>query len=104
MIFEFTASFTFDFITDFSRKYDIPLRDNYLSIPASMGEGYVRIVAFGNDFRLLIHRYKLKEDFIIKRNPAIQTCELLSIFFITIAQSSDLEYNAEQPIILFRKS
>ena len=98
MIFEFTSSFTFDFITDFSKKYDIPLRDNYLSIPASMGEGYVRKVEFGNDFRLLIHRYKLKEDFIIKRNPAVEPSDLLSIFFYNNEQSLDLEYNEEQPV------
>ena len=104
MIFEFTSSFTFDFITDFSRKYDIPLRDNYLSIPASMGEGYVRKVAFGNDFRLLIHRYKLKEDFIIKRNPAVEPSDLLSIFFYNNEQSLDLEYNEEQPVKFSLKS
>jgi hypothetical protein len=85
MIFEFTSSFTFDFITDFSKKYDIPLRDNYISIPESLGEGYVRKVEFGNDFRLLIHRYKLKEDLIIKRNPAVEPSDLLSIFFITMS-------------------
>ena len=66
MIFEFTAALHFDFITDFSKKYHIPLRDNYLTIPASMGEGYIRMLVFGNDFRLLINRYTLKEDFIIK--------------------------------------
>jgi AraC-like DNA-binding protein len=104
MIFEFTSSFTFDFITDFSKKYDIPLRDNYLSIPAAMGEGYVRKVEFGNDFRLLIHRYKLKEDFIIKRNPAVEPSDLLSIFFYNNEQSLDLEYNEEQPVKFSLKS
>lgn len=104
MIFEFTSSFTFDFITDFSKKYLIPLRDNYISIPASMGEGYVRKVEFGNDFRLLIHRYKLKEDLIIKRNPAVEPSDLLSIFFYNNEQSLDLVYNEEKPVKFSQKN
>lgn len=50
MVFEFSASLHFDFITDFSKKYDIPLRDNYLIIPSSLGEGYIRKVDFGDHF------------------------------------------------------
>lgn len=98
MIFEFTASLHFNFITGFSKKYHIPFRDNYLSIPDSMGEGYIRRVVFGNDFRLLIHRYKLKEDLIIKRNPAVEPNDLLSIFFYNNEQPIDLIYNKEQRI------
>ena len=104
MIFEFTASLHFNFITDFSKKYHIPLQDNYLTIPASMGEGYVRMVEFGNDFRLLIHRYKLKEDFIIKRNPAVEPNDLLSIFFYNNEQPLDLIYNQEQPVKFSQKN
>ena len=104
MIFEFTASLHFDFITDFSKKYEIPLRDNYLAIPASMGEGFVRKVQLGNDFRLLIHHYKLKEDFIIKRNPAVEPSDLLSIFFYNNEQPLDLVYNQEKPVKFSQKN
>jgi AraC-like DNA-binding protein len=104
MIFEFTSSFTFDFITDFSKKLNIPVRNNHLFIPASMGEGYVRKVEFGNDFRLLIHRYKLKEDLIIKRNPAIEPTDLLSIFFYNNERPLDLIYNEEQPVKFSQKN
>lgn len=104
MIFEFTASLHFNFITDFSKRYHIPLRDNYLVIPDSMGKGYIRMVAFGNDFRLLIHRYKLKEDLIIKRNPTIKPNDLLSIFFYNNEQPIDLIYNQEQPVKFSQKN
>ena len=104
MIFEFTAALHFDFITDFSRKYQIPLRDNYLAIPPSMGEGYIRMVTFGSDFRLLIHRYKLKEDFIIKRNAAVEPNDLLSIFFYNNEQPLDLVFNQEQSVKFSRKN
>lgn len=104
MIFEFTTSLHFDFITDFAKKYKIPLMDNYISIPASMGEGYIRKIEFGNDFRLLIHSYKLKEDLILKRNPTNEPNDLLSIFFYNNEQPLHLEYNEEQPVKFSQKS
>lgn len=98
MIFEFTTSPDFDFITDFSKKYKLTVRDDYLSIPASMGEGYIRKVEFDKDFRLLIHGYTLKEDLILKRDPSIEPNDLISIFFYNNKQPLDLEYNEEQLI------
>ena len=104
MIFEFTASLHFDFITDFSKKYSIPLRDNYLAIPPSMGKGFIRKVELGNHFRMLIHNYKLKEDFIIKRNPALETNDLISIFFYNNEEPLDLIYNHEKPVKFSQKN
>jgi len=98
MIFEFTTSLHFDFITDFAKKYKIPLRNNYIAIPKSMGQGYIRKIEFGNDFRLLIHYYKLKEDLILKRNPTNEPNDLLSIFFYNNEQPLHLEYNEEKPV------
>ena len=104
MIFEFTTSLHFDFITDFSKNYQIPLRDNYISIPPSMGEGYIRKIEFGNDFRLLTHCYKLKEDLILKRNAANEPNDLLSIFSYNNEQPLHLNYNEVQPVKFSRKS
>ena len=71
MIFEFTSAPGFDFITLFSKQINVPVRDNVLQIPESLGEGYVRKVGFGDDFKLTIHRYIFKVDLILKRNPAL---------------------------------
>jgi|GEM_PF-3659719 len=84
MIFEFTSRPDFNFITEFSAKFRIPVRDNCIAIPANMGKGYIKIIEFGRDFRLIIHRYNLKEDFIIKRNASVERNDLISIFFYTI--------------------
>ena len=104
MLFEFTASPDFDFITGFSQRTGAPIHNNLLLIPEALGEGYVRKVMFSNDLRLLIHRYKLKEELIIKRNPAPVPNDLLSIFFYNNEQPIDLVYNEEQPVRFSQKS
>lgn len=104
MIFEFTASLDFDFITYFSQKFTIPLKDDYITIPAPMGEGYIRKVSFEDNFRLLIHSYKLTEDLIIKRNPTTKPNDLLSIFFYSNEQPLDLVYNGERPVKFSQKN
>jgi AraC-like DNA-binding protein len=104
MIFEFTASLDFDFITEFSQKFNFTVRDGLLSFPGKIGEGYVRKIAFSPDFRILMHRYKLKEDFIIIRNPTKVPNDLISIFFYNNEQSLDLTYNEDQSIKFSRKN
>jgi AraC-like DNA-binding protein len=104
MIFEFTASRDFDFITEFSQKFKFPVRDGLLSFPGKIGEGYVRKIAFSTDFRILMHRYKLNEDFIIIRNPTKVPNDLISIFFYYNEQSLDLTYNKDQSVKFSRKN
>jgi AraC-like DNA-binding protein len=104
MIFEFTARKDFDFITDFSKKFHFPVQDGLLSFPKEIGEGFVRKIAFSPDFRILMHRYKLKEDFIIIRNPALEKNDLISIFFNNNEQPLDLVYNEEQTVKFSRKN
>jgi hypothetical protein len=96
MILEFTAAPGFDFITRFSEKINVPIRDNVLEIPKEMGEGYVRKVAFGDDFKLTIHRYLLKEDLIVKRNPAATSNNVRTIFFYNNKEDFEVKYNNEK--------
>ncbi|KFF02773.1 AraC family transcriptional regulator [Chryseobacterium luteum] len=98
MIFEFTSKPNFDFIAEFSAQFDIPVFDNCLTIPASMGKGYIKKIVFGTDFRLIIHRYKLNEDFTIKRNASLERNDLISIFFYNNENLIDLVYNQDQRV------
>jgi AraC-like DNA-binding protein len=104
MIFEFTTSQQFDFITQFAEKINVTVRDNSLEIPTGLGKGYIRKFSFGKDFRLLLHCYTLNEDLIIKRNPAIQTNDLISIFFYNNQQTIALKYNNENSIPFSQKN
>ena len=104
MIFEFTARRDFDFITEFSEKFNFPVRNGLLSFPARVGEGYVRKIAFSPEFRILMHRYKLNEDFIIIRNPSKVPNDLISIFFYNNEKPLDLVYNEEKSVKFSRKN
>ena len=104
MIFEFTASPNFDFITDFSEQFKLLVDDNYLGFPKEKGEGYIRKVTFDSDFTLLMHRYKLNESFTIIRNPSKVPNDLISIFFYNCEQPEDLVYKKENPVRFVRNN
>jgi AraC-like DNA-binding protein len=98
MIFEFTSKPGFDFITEFSVIINIPVFENLLTIPPAMGTGYIKKVTFEKDFRLLIHRYNLKEDFVIKRNASVERNDFISIFFYINEQPIDFFSDQNEPI------
>lgn len=98
MIFEFTSKPDFDFLWEFSAKFNISIQDNYLKFPKGKGEGYIRKVDFDDDFRLLVHRYNLNEDFVIVRNPSKSPNDLISIFFYNNEQPAELVYNKKNPV------
>jgi AraC-like DNA-binding protein len=98
MIFEFTTAPGFDFITLFSKQINAPVRDNVLEIPKTLGEGYVRKVGFGDDFKLTIHRYVLNEDLIVKRNPAAIANDVRTIFFYNDREELEVKYNNDANI------
>ena len=98
MTFEFTCKPSFDFLTEFSAKFHIPVFDNCLTIPASLGKGYIKKVEFGTDFRLHIYHYNLKEDFIIRRNAAVESNDLINIYFYNNQQLNNLIYNTDKPV------
>ncbi|AUD01626.1 helix-turn-helix transcriptional regulator [Spirosoma pollinicola] len=75
----FTSSPDFNFLTYFSDKFHAPVQGDTLSIPLSLGTGYIRKINLAPDFKLLIHHYTLKEEFVIRRRPALEPYDLISI-------------------------
>jgi AraC-like DNA-binding protein len=104
MIFEFTAAPGFDFITQFSEQINVPVRDNVLEIPKTLGDGYVRKVGFGDDFKLTIHRYVLNEDLVVKRNPAAKSNDVRTIFFYNNKEDFEVQCNNEENIPFSQKN
>ncbi len=104
MIFEFTTASGFDFLTLFAKQINVSVRDNFLEIPEAMGVGYMRKVGFGKDFKLTIHRYTLKEDFIIKRNPSPEALSLRTFFFYNNRESMEVKYENEDDLKFLPKN
>lgn len=100
MIFSFSATADFDFMTYFARHIGATVNDNLLVIPDHLGEGTITKLDFGPDFKITIHRYQLKEDLVIKRNTSGHGNDLITIFFYTNEQPLGIAYN-DDPYVQF---
>jgi AraC-like DNA-binding protein len=100
MIFSFSATAGFDFLTQFSRHIGVPVHNDLMNIPPHLGEGYIRRLAFGPDFKITLHRYVLQEDLIINRKSSDLRTDLITIFFYSNEQSLEIAYD-DNPVVLF---
>ena len=81
MKFEFTVSRDFNFVTAFAEKFKVRVFGNRLSIPASMGYGFIKQIDVEPGFRLVLHHYTLKQSFHLKRMSSAEPNDLISIVF-----------------------
>ena len=100
MLFSFSATPDFDFITFFARHIQETVQNGLLVIPDHLGQGYIRKLTFGPDFKITIHSYRLNEDLILKRNTSGQGNDLITVFFYSNEQALEIAYN-DAPQILF---
>ncbi|MVM28484.1 helix-turn-helix domain-containing protein [Spirosoma sp. HMF4905] len=100
MIFSFTATPDFDFLTYFARYIQATVQNGLLVIPDHLGQGHIRKLDFGSDFKITIHRYLLKEDLIINRKTSGQGNDLITVFFYSNEQALEIAYN-DHPQVLF---
>lgn len=103
MIFGFTATSDFDFMTYFARHIGATVHNDLLVIPDYLGQGYIRKLSFGPDFKITIHRYLLKEDLIIKRNTSGQGNDLITAFFYSNEQALAIAYNEDHQILFSQR-
>lgn len=104
MLFEFTSKPAFNFLAEFSEQFDIPVLEDCLTIPEDKGKGFIKKVEFGSDFRLVIHRYNLKEDLTIIRKASIGPNDQISIFFYNNEELLDLVYDVNKPVKFSRNN
>ncbi|NOW96357.1 helix-turn-helix transcriptional regulator [Mucilaginibacter sp. SG564] len=90
MLIEFVTQPQFNFLTAFAEALKVPVVNNELQIPSSLGEGFVRRVDLNDDFRLLIHRYRLSQELVLKRIGSKEPASFISVIF----------YNNEEPVSL----
>jgi len=90
MIIEFVTQPQLDFMALFAKALKVEVVSNELQIPPALGEGFVRRVALNDDFRLLIHRYRLKEDLVLKRVGSKDPASFISVIF----------YSNDEPVTL----
>ena len=100
MTFSFSATPGFDFLTQFARHTGTPVHNDLMTMPAQLGQGYIRRLEFGPEFKITIHHYLLKEDLIIKRNSSGLGNELITVFFYSNEQSLGIAFN-DNPLVLF---
>jgi AraC-like DNA-binding protein len=92
MTFSFFATPDFDFITQFAQHLRMPAHSDRFLLPEHLGQGYVRKLSFGADFKLIIHRYDLREDLIIQRQAFEGGNDQITIFFYNNEQPLDIAY------------
>lgn len=96
MTFQFIAHSDFNFLTSFAKKFKVPLSGDRLIIPASMGKGSVKKIDIGHDFKLLIHRYQFKEEFVLKRVAPKEWHDNVAIIFYSTTLPNNLLSNNER--------
>jgi AraC-like DNA-binding protein len=93
MTFSFFATPDFDFITQFAQHLQVPAHNDQVILPEHLGQGYVRKLLFGTDFKLIIHRYLLREDLLLKRQAFGGGNDQITIFFYNNEQPLDIAYD-----------
>jgi AraC-like DNA-binding protein len=104
MKFEFAVGPTFNFINAFAEKFNVPVFKNSLTIPAVMGEGTIKMIDVEPGFKLVIHHYKLKQAFHLKRLSSEGPNELVSIVFNSNEVPTDSIEDQQEAIRFLKKN
>ena len=81
MFFEFVPNPRFDFLTSFAEKFNVPIDGDRLIIPPAMGTGSIRRISLSAGLKLIVHRYKLHQEFILSRVGTDAPNNLISVIF-----------------------
>jgi len=93
--FEFSAGSGEDFLTAFSERFGLPILGDELRIPAKMGQGKIKRIDLGDDFRLHIHQYSFHEEFVLKRTAPGEVSDFVTLIFYSVAFPNNFLSNRE---------
>jgi AraC-like DNA-binding protein len=80
VIFDFEAGKGFHFTSAFAKRFDCQATGDRVSLPPLLGEGFIQEVYLDNGLSLCLHRYHLRQDFILRRHGTGAT-EVLTLKF-----------------------
>jgi AraC-like DNA-binding protein len=80
VIFDFEAGKGFHFTSAFAKRFDCQATDDRVLLPALLGEGFIQEVYLDNGLSLCLHRYQLRQDFVLRRHGTGAT-EVLTLKF-----------------------
>ncbi len=103
MVFKFTVQPSFNFLTSFAEKLKVPVVNNRLQLPPSLGQGYVKKIDIETDFKFVMHHYNLKQELHLKRMEPQEKNDLISIVFNSIEVPTNLS-PAKRDAIQFIKN
>ena len=98
MIFEFSVNSNFNFLTSFAEKLKVAVHKNRLTIPSSLGQGYIKTIEVDPDLKFVMHCYKLNETFQLKRLANKGENDMISIVFNSHEIPSDYTADKENAI------
>lgn len=81
IIFEFAIEKGFHFAEAFGKRFNMPVTENRVYLPNSLGDGYIQEIKLREGLSLCMHRYKLKEDFSLKRLESGGPSRMLTLKF-----------------------
>ncbi len=81
MIFEFSVNSTFNFVSSFAEKLQVAVHKNRLTIPSSLGQGYIKKIDVDPDLKFILHHYTLNQPFQLRRLANDEKNDMISIVF-----------------------
>ncbi len=83
MKFEFTVHSDFNFIEKFAQKFKLEIDNNQVHIPDQLGHGFIKKIITDDNLKIVVHHYRLKENFFLKRLSTKDANHFISIVFNT---------------------
>ena len=93
MVFEFkaTAAET-GLIAAFAASIGAKVEGGMLTLPATLGKGYIKGYDLGPLIRMMVHQYELKEDFLFRRIAAPEQKEGIVLTFHNLFSTSNMKH------------
>ncbi|GLU54490.1 helix-turn-helix transcriptional regulator [Dyadobacter frigoris] len=81
MIIDLTKSASIGLMASIAQLTGTQIQNGVLVLPEIMGKGYIKSFNLGPKLHLMIHKFELEEDIILKRNPVATGRDLITFSF-----------------------